>query len=62
MYPDDTLRKLVLPLILLTALLASAATTGPMMKPAPLPRLDPQAVAQWREATVAAQPLIGLGN
>ncbi|MFG1361166.1 hypothetical protein [Xanthobacter pseudotagetidis] len=62
MYPDDTLRKLVLPLILLTALLASAASTGPMMKPAPLPRLDDQSLAYWREAYADAQPLLGLGN
>lgn len=62
MYPDDTLRKLVLPLILLTALLASAATTGPMMKPAPLPQLDAKSLAEWRDAYVAAQPLLGLGN
>lgn len=62
MYPDDTLRKLVLPLILLTGLLASAATTGPMMKPTLVPPLDARSLAHWHDAYVDAQPMLELGN
>lgn len=60
MHPDDTLRKLALPLALAAAFLASSASLRPSSAPRPL--IEASTLRHWHAAYDAAAPLLQMGN